>query len=64
MVMRFEAVAWYVAVVVVMFKALNNVRVIKANCSPHHIRWCVTGGLVLIVLGCLPGLEISSTSSP
>jgi hypothetical protein len=64
MVMPFEAVAWYVAVVVVVFIALNQIRVMKADCSPHHIRWCVTGGLVLVVLGCLPDVEITSTPSP
>jgi hypothetical protein len=61
MLMWFEAVAWYVAVVVVVLMALNQVRVIKAGCSPHHIRWCVTGELLL---GCLPDLEITLTSCP
>ena len=48
-----------IGVVVILIVAINQVRVIrKTGWLPYYLGWYVVGGLVLLVLGLLPGLAL------
>lgn len=51
--------ALVVIVIVVFILALNQVRVMrKTGWLPHYLKWYIIGGLVLLVISQLPGLEL------
>jgi hypothetical protein len=48
-----------IIIVVLFFVALNQLRIMrKTGWLPHYLRWYITGGLVVLVLSQLPGLEL------
>ncbi|KIY45754.1 hypothetical protein FISHEDRAFT_66807 [Fistulina hepatica ATCC 64428] len=51
--------ALVIIVVIVALMVFNQIRVIrKTGWLPHYFKWYVIGGLVVIVLSLLPGLEL------
>ncbi|KAG6878643.1 hypothetical protein C0993_001166 [Termitomyces sp. T159_Od127] len=51
--------ALVIIVIVVFILALNQVRVMrKTGWLPHYLKWYIIGGLVLLVISQLPGLEL------
>ncbi|KAG5719900.1 hypothetical protein E4T56_gene14115, partial [Termitomyces sp. T112] len=51
--------ALVIIVIVVLILALNQVRVMrKTGWLPHYLKWYIIGGLVVLVISQLPGLEL------
>ncbi|KAG6862432.1 hypothetical protein C0995_011872 [Termitomyces sp. Mi166 len=51
--------ALVIIIIIVFFLALNQVRVMrKTGWLPHYLKWYIIGGLVVLVVSQLPGLEL------
>ncbi|CAL1695530.1 unnamed protein product [Somion occarium] len=51
--------ALIIIIVILLVIVINQVRVIrKTGWLPHYLRWYIIGGLVILVLSQLPGLEL------
>lgn len=51
--------ALVIIIVIVLILALNQVRVVrKTGWLPYYLGWYIIGGLILLVLSQLPGLEL------
>ena len=52
-------VAVIIIVIIVFFIAVNQVRIIrKTGWLPHYLGWYIIGGLVILILSQLPGLQL------